>query len=189
MIPFEEFQPNLPAEHNLRRYLCRNLKVESRSSGALSQYLKYFYAEMTAVEEHFRNIVFSSASYYRKYNFSQKIGAFFKLCSLKFSKEIWGYGEQLPPVARVSLVFVPILFGISYFLFQGDAGFIINEEVGRINWFQAMHFSYANLLGLNIGYIFPCAALMKILEGAEALLRAVLLGVLVAVLYRKIDRR
>ena len=189
VIPFEELQPNFPPEHNLRRYLCRNLKVECRASGALSQYLKYFYAEMAAVEEHIKNIVFSSASYYKKYSFSDKIGAFFKLCELKLSKKAWGYGERLIPVAWISLVLAPLFFGICYWFLQGDSGFVVNEEIVRINFPQAVHFSYANLLNLNIGHMLSNSVWIRALEGFEALLRAVLLGVLVAVLYRKIDRR
>lgn len=193
IINYDDLVHNLPmikSKPNLRREVCRNLRLECKKMGRRTQYEKYLNAEMESLEAHLYNIVWAVTDHYReKYVLLQRIKAFFLFGCLKFQKYFWGYGEKLSSLAVTSFFIFPFTFAFIYFFLGKWSAIKIINLSQNIRFDESIRLSYLTMINNVPRDLYQLNSLSEFIIGVQIIFSFLLLGVFITVLYRRIDRR
>lgn len=180
---------NLPEWPNVAHKLLDSLRINSLALGNGPAARKYLLAAMRFSREHYRRIAFSPASYYRdKYKGSHRIRGFVRWIASVAERWLWGYGES-PALLFSWAAAVVAVFAVYYGAMEPGAfgfGFLPFFIAAR----SVLRFS-ALTFATNTPNRVPIDALNHI-EAAvvvESLCGIIFMGVLAAVVYRRISIR
>jgi len=189
IIPYDEMEMNLPREPNLLRDISRNLKIESMLLGSKSQYLNYYKTEISAIERHLFMIIRRNNSHYKnKYELRHAIAAGLELIKMQLFKHIWGFGEELKPLVTTSLVAIPILFSILYYLLQSYGEILYNGSPAELTFGESVFVSYSSFYNFLGPYQISRGLLLSGLGILQGLINIILFGLFVSCLFKRIKR-
>lgn len=187
LIPTSEVIANLPEWPNVKRELLQAHRSNAQSLGDNDAAQIYIREEMAALREHYRRAREKKEAYYAaKYKgINRWIEVRWRSFTLWLGWITWGYGEYpsiLLRFAVLSLIVLGIIVTLqTSVLFQG----MMLPQIGTAAWegFKSTIFIF---LGL------PSAGLLSvhwILMAIIVLLRYVLLGLFISVIFRRFSKR
>lgn len=185
-IPYSEMKKNLPVWGNVCSELCRNLSLQCLALGSVQNYRDYLFEERASDEKHaFRKLFHSSSDpHYQSYNFLDGLTGLLTFIRSRLSRFIWGYGEQICAVIR-SMLLVIFLFACIFYICRDQ---IIFEGCSYTAFLSAFYLSACNFFSFVGSGVFQTAPL-QLLGLSEYILGVILIGFLVAALFRQINKR
>ena len=144
-IPFDELEPSLPPEPNLRADLARNLFLESTHLGLSSEARRYRTTEIKAREEHLRRAIRGSSDWYRTHydTTARRLGAATSLLLSLCNRWLWGYGEQARVLVWNVLILALLAFPALYYVVSDG---MAKPEGEPIEIWDFVRFSVATML-------------------------------------------
>jgi hypothetical protein len=114
-LPFDEMQPNLPREPELREIVAVELGREAYALGYTRDAREYHLEALRAHEHHLAQAFLSKSSYYKEhYDTLGRIRAGFAWSGSQANRWIWGNGEQgtklLTNFVILALIVFPLIF-------------------------------------------------------------------------------
>jgi hypothetical protein len=188
-IDFDSMFNNLPAEYNLRAKLCRNLALEALKVAMDTDYKKYFLEMKMSNEKHYyETFRLHPKVYYKKKTVGQRFIAIGNYIKSKFSKIIWGYGENVQQLL-ISMGVIVLLYSLVFWksgeVFKNS---LESTELYQLSYWESLYFSILNFCTASAGYI-PNDFYTQALVASENLIGVIFIGCFVTVMYKNICRR
>jgi hypothetical protein len=188
-IDSRQILSNLPEGPNIASRLLEFLRANSLARGDGPEARRYLFAAMRCSREHYYRVAFAQASYYRdKYRGFLRIRGALRWIGLLLERLLWGYGES--PALMFFWASILILGFAAYYSLRapglfGFGSLGVSEALKSAVQFSALAFAS------NTPNWAPSVKLAAIESAmvAESLVGIVFIGVIAAVVYRRISLR
>jgi pentapeptide repeat protein len=184
-IAYDEMQPNLPPEPELREMLAIELAREAYAHGDTSDARKYRLAALRAHEKHLAQAFRATSSYYKDhYDVLGRLRAGAGWIGSQVNRLIWGNGERGSTLLCNFLILALIVFPLIY---AGVGG--VKAATGKLTTIDYVLVSidsatsYSGLSGVHL--VSTGARVVAAIELAIGLLT---FGLFITILFRRITR-
>jgi len=110
---------NLPEWPNVSHQLLLELRLNSLSVGEYDDARQYLYRSEELSRDHLWRVVTKHSTYYSKYTFGERFGAFLNCLISWFENVFWGYGEK-PFQLIISGAVTVSAFALTYLAYLGE---------------------------------------------------------------------
>ena len=184
-INFDEMQPNLPAEPQLREMVAIELAREAYTLGDTLDARRYRLEALRAHERHLLQAFKASSSYYREhYDLLGRLEAGVAWIGSQVNRLIWGNGERGFTLLRNFLLLVFIGFPLLFYAFggvQAASGKITTADYVLLSIDTAT--SYSGLSGVHL-----VSTASRIVGASEITVGLLAFGLFITILFRRITR-
>lgn len=188
IIPPQEVIANLPEWPNVKCELLRSHRINAQSVGDTEAIKLYIREEMTALREHYRRAREKKEAYYsEKYKgFGRWIEVRWESFTLWLGWVTWGYGEYPTNLLKFA-IFSLLVLTIAVMVQTGDlfSATTTVQKIGSTFW-ESLKSTISLFLGLPQANQIP---VNWIIMSITIMLRYVLLGLFIAVIFRRFSRR
>jgi len=184
-INFDEMQPNLPTEPQLREMVAIELAREAYALGDTRDARRYRLEALRAHEGHLLQAFRASSSYYREhYDVLDRVQAGAAWIGSQANRLIWGNGERGFTLLRNFLLLVFIAFPVLFYAvggIQATSGKITTIDYELLSIDTAT--SYSGLSGVRV-----ISTASTIVGASEITLGLLAFGLFITILFRRITR-
>jgi len=189
IIESSEIIANLPREPSVQRDLLRILRVDARELGNPEDESLYIRKEIAASETFHISAFLGREEWYRKkYGRLERFGFLGKWLGSKALGAIWGNGERPARIVGFCL-FLVFIFTIILLFSNGNTNELFTSGDAITLILQSLKLSIAEFLGIPYKPETYTLSVPFWFSALTALLRYLLIGVLVSVLFRAFSRR
>ena len=186
-IPTNQILENLPSWPNARRELLQILRRNAASVGDYRSEKAFVLREIDSEKEHYRRAWRRDEPYYKKkyHPRFRWVGAGLRLLALRIDSCVWGHGERL---WKTPLALIGLLAFLSAILAAYELPSIAEMKIyDAWNYFSMAFVYHVNLfLGLPNE---PGIKGMLVIDWIVVVIRFLVIGVIVAALYRRLSHR
>lgn len=187
-IPYDEFEPNLPEEPNLRRLLGENLAREAEAAGATRDARLYRLRAHEAFEQYLWRGFVGADAWSRAHfpGLPDRALAGARLAGRWVNRTVWGYGDRGAVLLRNAVLLVFGLFPLLFYVARHG----LVQAHGNLRASSYFFLSVDNFLSrTGFSGVDPSTPLARSLVGLEVLLGLTFIGLAVTLLFRWITRR
>lgn len=182
-IEHQSLAGSLPAEHNLRLFLAKELTLAAESVGDLKQSRRFRLEEVAAHEDDLWAAVRGESKWYRDhYPGFRRVRAFSELAGSKVNGAVWGYGERVGVLIRNLLLLAGVIYPLLYSITAQERHAISVSDA-------VIHSLSATVLAFEVSPVVADTTALRLLSLSEGALSLLLLGLFVTYLFRSITRR
>lgn len=186
-IPTKEILNNLPSWPNVRRDLLQILRKNAASVGDYKSEKVFIIREIDAEKEHYRRAWRRDEPYYQsKFRSRLKwLFAGFKFLALNIDSFVWGHGERLWKTPIALAILIVIFSGILTAAgIPGTESITLKETINH--FYMAIIYNMNLFFGLTYA---PNIDRLLIIDWLVVSARFVVIGLIVAALYRRLSHR
>ena len=184
-IPFDEMQPNLPPEPELRSIAATELAREAQAAGHAKDARLYRIEAIRATEGHLWAGFRASTSWYReRYDVAARLDAGVRWFGSQVNRLLWGNGERGWVLLRSFFVLVFVLFPLVFYVARSGL-----QSAGRTTLSDYLLLSADNATGRSgFSGVATVSTTTRIFTGLELAVGFMLFGLFVTILFRRITR-
>lgn len=188
VVPAPQILANLPSFANVRWELLHNLRANERSIGENRYEAEIVKKEIEAEIEHWRAVRTRPSGYYEKYHSTADfLKAWYHTIRLIVERYVWGHGESL---LRLSIAAIVALLLLSILHCTDSPNSLSNVSLGALaaSFWRSVVFVFQLFIDLpSVDSQFVRQS--PIVSAATVMLRYVVIGLAVPVLYKHIAKR
>jgi hypothetical protein len=184
-IAYDEMQPNLPPEPELREMVAVELAREAYAQGDTTGARKYRLAALRAHEKHLARAFTARSSYYKEhYDALERFRAGASWIASQANRLVWGNGERGTTLLCNFLILALIVFPLIY---VGIGG--VKAETGKLTTIDYLLLSidsatsYSGLSGVHL-----VSTAARIVAAIELTIGLLTFGLFITILFRRITR-